>query len=108
MAFSVILHLISGLYAAKAIADSEGLEIVQTILPVQVDLGMITETLAELKENMKTVMTQIKTTENQINSVQSELEKRLAALEKKILDPICPTIPVTPTNTSVDPITGLK
>merc|ERR1711970_1488055 len=115
--FSVILHLISGLNA-EAIADSEGLEIFQPILPVQVDLSMITDILAELKENMKTVMTQTKAMENRIKAVekqvQSELEKRLAALEKKILEPICPTVPDTPTkatiptNSSVDPITGLK
>merc|ERR1711970_334280 len=128
--FSVILHLISGLNA-EAIADSEGLEIFQPILPVQVDLSMITDILAELKENIKTVMTQTKAVmtqtkamENRIKTVekqvQSELEKRLAALEKKILEPINPTIPVaptipvtptkaiTPTKSPVDPITGLK
>jgi len=133
--FSVILHLISGLNA-EAIADSEGLEIFQPILPVQVDLSMITDILAELKENIKTVTTQTKTMENQIKTLENEiktvqekqvqseldlkctskceLEKRLAALEKKILEPINPTIPVTttkpiaPTNLSVDPITGLK
>merc|ERR1719348_1075986 len=63
-------------------------------------------------------MTQTKAMENRIKAVekqvQSELEKRLAALEKKILEPICPTVPDTPTkatiptNSSVDPITGLK
>merc|ERR1711970_1366490 len=110
--FSVILHLISGLNA-EAIADSEGLEIFQPILPVQVDLSMITDILAELKENMKTVMTQTKAVmtqtkamENRIKTVekqvQSELEKRLAWLEKKILEAI------TPTKSPVDPITGLK
>merc|ERR1711970_559643 len=133
--FSVILHLISGLNA-EAIADSEGLEIFQPILPVQVDLSMITDILAELKENIKTVTTQTKTMENQIKTLENEiktvqekqvqseldlkctskceLEERLAALEKKILEPINPTKPVTPTkpiaptNLSIDPITGLK
>jgi len=126
--FSVILHLISGLNA-EAIADSEGLEIFQPILPVQVDLSMITDVLAELKENMKTVTTQTKTMENQIKTLENqiktvekqvqseldlnctskcELEKRLAALEKKILEPINPSKPIAPTNSSIDPITRLK
>merc|ERR1719411_541847 len=80
--FSVILHLISGLNA-EAIADSEGLEIFQPILPVQVDLSMITDILAELKENMKTVMTQTKAMENRIKTVEKQ-EDTLTELKENM------------------------